>query len=734
MLNYFSLKKATMIAIYTLTASICLGRSLQQEVDSLNRLISRENDIKKQFFILKRIGERNVLMLNRADYNSTLTKMFCIAFSVDNSHDKEELLHRLFNTIFENKKFINVDTVSFYLGTYRSVTEQIHTTRCNMRLLLNEARLANLKHKTDSATTILLKLTDRAADIDPETLVESLLLYGGILEEHGNKIEALKKYANAVLIAQKLDAIALINRCYYKLGHFYEQTTNDEMALIYFKKIGNNYIENKETDSNLICENLTDIYVTSYKSQFTKNYVSDFRKIIDFAKKNGNGELKEQIFSVYRTYLIKSLMFHDLYELYHIDFIDEYERLKTEDTTTYYRISAFMEEGVNHYDSAEYFYQMAEKRITKESENYVFVSNFLKRFGEFYLRHHELDKAKSKFFESINYSAKVRYIPYIVENTRYLDSIYELEQDYKNAYKYSKINKLYTDSFVLINQNTEINQLVIKNEENLLNFENEKEKLQTAIRNQIMLAGISLGALILFTISLLIYRNLRKQKHFNELLNREKKRSDELLLNVLPAEVAEELKEKGYADAKHFDGVTVLFTDFKDFTLVTEKLAPQELVNELHACFKAFDEIVSRHGIEKIKTVGDAYIAAAGVPVADDRHAVKVVAAAIDIMQFMRERRRLLGEKSFEIRIGINTGSVVAGIVGVKKFAYDIWGDAVNIAARMEQNCETGRINISESTFNLVHQKYACYYRGEIDAKNKGMLKMYYIKESVAIE
>lgn len=211
-------------------------------------------------------------------------------------------------------------------------------------------------------------------------------------------------------------------------------------------------------------------------------------------------------------------------------------------------------------------------------------------------------------------------------------------------------------------------------------------------------------------------------------LKKEKDRSEALLLNILPAEVAEELKEKGSAEAKLFDEVTVLFTDFKSFTKVSEKMTPQELVNELNECFKGFDEIISRYNIEKIKTMGDGFIAAAGLPAANAKHAEDMVNAALEICNFMVERKKKLGNKTFEVRIGLHSGSVVAGIVGVKKFAYDIWGDTVNTAARMEQSGEPGKVNISHTTYDLVKDKFKCKYRGEHEAKNKGKMKMYFVE------
>ena len=213
----------------------------------------------------------------------------------------------------------------------------------------------------------------------------------------------------------------------------------------------------------------------------------------------------------------------------------------------------------------------------------------------------------------------------------------------------------------------------------------------------------------------------------NRKVTAEKQRSDELLLNILPAKVAEELKATGKSEARYFDPVTVIFTDFVDFTIHAEKMSPAELIAELHMCFKAFDDISSKYGIEKIKTAGDAYMAVSGLPVASGQHAVNMVNAALEIRDFMLHRREQIGEKAFEIRLGIHSGSVVAGIVGVKKFAYDIWGDTVNTAARMEQNSVAGKINISQTTYDLVHDVFNCEYRGEIEAKNKGNLKMYFV-------
>ncbi len=224
-----------------------------------------------------------------------------------------------------------------------------------------------------------------------------------------------------------------------------------------------------------------------------------------------------------------------------------------------------------------------------------------------------------------------------------------------------------------------------------------------------------------------LYANLEhKVEERTMALRAEKKKSDELLHNILPEEVANELKKNGLAKARQFDNTTVLVTDFINFTKISESLTPKELVAEIDLYFTAFDEIVERNGLEKIKTNGDAYLGVCGMPIEFEDHAVKAVNAALDISRFVEERKNKGG--LFDIRIGLNSGPVVAGIVGVKKFAYDIWGDTVNTAARMESHSSNGRINISDSTYQLVKNDFNCKYRGGIEAKNKGMIDMFFVE------
>ncbi len=321
----------------------------------------------------------------------------------------------------------------------------------------------------------------------------------------------------------------------------------------------------------------------------------------------------------------------------------------------------------------------------------------------------------------------------VSEYSQYLSEAYKLSGNYAAALDNFILSTTLKDSINSIDNKKELTKQETQAKKEIADKQIQLDLVTIEKKKNedyFLYAGI---VVLLFVIGLVLRSNIKQNKS-NKIITREKNRSEELLLNILPSEVAEELKDKGSAEAKFFNEVTVLFTDFVGFTTVAERMTPQQLVNELDGCFRGFDHIMGKYNIEKIKTVGDAYLAVCGLPMPNEEHAANVVNAALELREFMAERKKQLGDLTFQVRIGVHSGSVVAGIVGVKKFAYDIWGDTVNTAARMEQNSTAGKINISEVTHELIKDKFECTYRGKIQAKNKGELSMYFVENALIAE
>jgi class 3 adenylate cyclase/tetratricopeptide (TPR) repeat protein len=261
-----------------------------------------------------------------------------------------------------------------------------------------------------------------------------------------------------------------------------------------------------------------------------------------------------------------------------------------------------------------------------------------------------------------------------------------------------------------------------------LQYVQDQQLIQSKLKAKKQQSYYLLGGLAL---ALLFLGFIFKQK---KLVESERDKSDKLLLNILPVETARELKENGAVEAKSYRDTSILFTDFIGFSSISEEINPKVLLNELNHCFSAFDTIMKKHGIEKIKTIGDAYMAVAGVPNKSAHHAEDTIKAALEINRFMLdyiEKRKAEGLPYFECRIGVNSGPLIAGVVGTQKFQYDVWGDAVNIASRMESKGESGRVNISGSTYRLLknNPKYTFESRGEILVKGDRKLEMYFISE-----
>jgi adenylate cyclase len=370
----------------------------------------------------------------------------------------------------------------------------------------------------------------------------------------------------------------------------------------------------------------------------------------------------------------------------------------------------------------------------------------LNAFGDVHRRRGELDRALQYTMACMDLARAAGNAKFIRTAWKDLSRIYALQGRWKEAYEARKEHddlrwKEFNAKRIQDYERREV-QFGDEKKQRLLERREQELKLQQARlaearTRQRALAG---GGVALVLLALLLYnRNRIKTKANRELaernvvIARERERSDNLLLNILPRSTAEELKERGQAAARRYPSVTVLFTDFTGFTALAAGLSPEDLVAELDTCFRAFDAIAGRHGLEKIKTIGDAYLCAGGLPEPLPDHAAAVVRASLDMQAWVEERHRSLsaqGRPAFRMRAGIHTGPVVAGVVGDRKFAYDIWGDTVNTAQRMEGAGEPGRVNVSEATRALLGAEFHCTPRGDIAAKGKGSIPMFWVEPS----
>jgi adenylate cyclase len=317
-----------------------------------------------------------------------------------------------------------------------------------------------------------------------------------------------------------------------------------------------------------------------------------------------------------------------------------------------------------------------------------------------YLTYSDLYSAMGNYSEALNYYKKF----VAIKDTMYSEVIHKQITDFEIRYESEKKD----NEITLLKKNEVIQTLSIK-----------KQKI---FRNS-LIGG--LGLLILLVS--VIYWSLQQKRRDNKVIANEKAKSDKLLLNILPSGIANDLKEKGSTEPQLYEDVTVCFTDMVGFTQQSARLEPKHLIDELNDIFTAFDNIVERHTCERIKTIGDSYLAVCGLPRANSNHAENIIRAAVEMLQYL-EKKNLESKIEWQMRVGINSGNVIAGVVGIKKYLYDVFGDTINIASRMESASDPMRINVSESTYNLVRDKFKFEPRGEIEVKGKGAINMFFIK------
>ena len=613
----------------------------------------------------------------------------------------------------------------------------------NLQEELEELRLVIAKNPTN-ALALVNQLIDKAENIrDLKLKAEVYHVKGLILHQQNKYSQALEAYSKSLHLRQqandkKGEGISLNNiglvlldtEQYQNAINYFEQSLEVKKKHADYKSITATYenlgvafqkiadykkaikifyqslkISELHDDTQRMATTYQNIGVTHFMQEDTKYALEMFNKALQLLQqigdpiqliqlKNNIGAMHKQL-KKYKNAVVyfKDCLRMSLLENYEVGILASYNNLGE-----IYRENLEYTEAISAYSSC---YKMSKNTRSKSMQTTAAMN-----LAEIYTAQKKISPAKKYLTEALGLSTITKDIQNQKRIFLLFSQLYEQQGKMREALENFKKHDTLKSQLLNIENSRVINELKTKHDVDKTERENEIHRLK----------NIELkGAL--------------------DNLTTEKQKSESLLLNILPAEIADELKETGKVKAKYFDSVSVLFCDIKDFTKHSEKLSPEELVQLLDLYFQIFDDIIRKHGIEKIKTIGDAYLCVCGLPNVTNTHAIKITKAALEMLRVVEKenaKRKKSNQPFFEFRIGINSGPVVAGIVGKTKFEYDIWGDTVNTAARMEQSGEAGKINISAASYNLIKSKYKCIYRGKIQAKNKGSIDMYFVETSSA--
>jgi len=574
----------------------------------------------------------------------------------------------------------------------------------------------------------ILELSEQSGNIENQVIA---LNNTGYIYKNLKDYKAALEYLNHSLKLQKQSNLNISPTTLVNLAIVYQNKGQTEDALNYLNQAAS--IAEKENGKENMSEYLHLIALVYYEmGDFYNARIYNQRTLVD-ATKSKNGIMLEE------AYLLSSKIAEAFYDYEramedfqnHLHIKDSLQRTQMLESNTLTETSFLVERISRETEglwAAEEISYLELQRLKLDSANrqqelaILYQSDSIQKIT---IENQELEKTRA--LQALLYKEEQLYAQ---RKEKEVDSLRQIE----------KIQSLELETQKLVQQEQEAQIKLLDQEKRISDL--NLAKIRT--RNWFMMGIVVLVLIILYV----VYRAFRYSKKTNKILVKqnneierqrdeidyERKRSDNLLLNILPEETAEELKEKGSATPKQYELVSVLFTDFKGFTKIAEKLTPEELVAELDRCFLAFDKIIDANNLEKIKTIGDAYMCAGGIPVANKTNPVDVVYAGLKIKSYMenlKAEREKLGQDFWELRIGIHTGHVVAGVVGKNKFAYDIWGDAVNTASRMESSGIPGKVNISGDTYKLVKDHFKCSYRGKIEAKNKGEIDMYIVEGEI---
>ncbi|MBT3422676.1 MAG: tetratricopeptide repeat protein [Bacteroidetes bacterium] len=618
----------------------------------------------------------------------------------------------------------------------------------------------NYQHNIDSIWKVI--------NTTEEDTVEILALLELTFNYPAERMDTSIYYAKLALKkAQKANFNFGISYAYFRLGRLYEYLTEYKKALVYYQK---KLAFNKKTnDESGIYAAHGDIgYIYHYLGMYEKAIFHHHAALKVVEKNQDSSKISmclNNIGTVYDAwkrpkkaleYYYKTIAIdHKLGENYGIAYTYNnigriYLDFKEYDSAAYYFnkslkikretnnirgvAGSLSNLGILYHAQKQYKKAIAcweealaiYRNISDKSEEAAVLNNLGGAYGDM----GDLDKSFTYITQAYDIAKDMDYLDLHINVYESLTKIYSRKGDYKNALKYHQLYNTVKDSVFNLEKNKQLEELEtvyqtekkeqqIKLQKTEIAQKDAEVKKQKAQRNIFI---ISFGLILLFAVYVII--SIRR-------IAKEKAKSEKLLLNTLPIKVVNDLKMTGKTEPESFTDVTVYFSDVVGFTNMSTQLDPKQLIDELNDIFTAFDDIMIKNHCERIKTIGDAYLAVCGMPEKDENHAINMLNASIEIRDYLDKRNK--GQSiEWKIRIGLHSGKVVGGVVGVRKYIYDVFGDTINTASRMESNSEPMRINISNVTHQLVkkhfeNQNISFSKRSPIEVKGKGVMDMYFV-------
>ena len=641
----------------------------------------------------------------------------------------------------------NLGLLNYLLGDFKTANKHLQlalelakklgNTRESIKAYNTLAFIAEAKNEFQVALSYYEKSLKLAREQDDKTeLSKTLINVGPLYQQKGQNQKAIDAYEEALKLKKELKDEKGIATAYYQLGNVYLAIDLLELALQNMQDAQRSFEILGDSNGISACYNGIGLTYSNMRlyDEAVESYNKSLKIYQDFNMQNEIANVLSNIGIV----LIKKKEFDQAFA----NFEKALEiRESTNDLVNIAKIKQNM--GMTMLESKQYqkslVYFKEALKINTEQNNLAEKAANLHALGIAYTKLRNYNLAENYLNQSKQISIDLKFKNQLKENYKAFSELYKEIGQYAKALEYHEKYFLVHDTLLGKDMQEKLTDMQVKYETEKKEREIEKEKLENqksqaeldktiAEKKRLRAFNIFIGIGLILVLGLVavVFKSLQQKKRDNKIIEAEKEKSEKLLLNTLPIKVVKDLKEKGKTEPENFDGVTVYFSDVVGFTTLSSGLEPKFLISELNEIFTAFDDIMYRNHCERIKTIGDAYMAVCGMPERNKDHAENMLKSSIEILNYL-EDRNAKNDLKWRIRIGLNSGKVVGGIVGVRKYLYDVFGDTINTASRMESNSEPMRINISDQTYEILKDKYGFEKRAPLEVKGKGVMQMYFL-------